>query len=372
VSCNNCFNGCVDITSDKCVKYTGLDIEFLGINNGDSLAEVELAITNYLATVLDGTGIIPTLKDGVLCEAINNYIEEGELTLSNLLSAIIEATCTIQTQVDGIAVDIAALNSAYTVGCVTVGDNTDTHAVLQAVITALCNLTGEFEELVADIPNTYVPYTELPTLIDNYLNGENSLLCLRMVPYTVVEFWGDPAGKFDVSGAGYGEWSNIYLCNGNNNTPDKRGRVTVCATHNMGGGVYNAAVDPAIAGNPSYSLYTLQGANNIALTNQNQLPSHTHTATPSLVLADHFHYTVGNAGNDKVLSAAYPIKYDNDGSGADYTLHGIDTPATIGKTSSTKSLITSNTVSVAATGSSATHSNIQPVIAAYYIIYIPA
>lgn len=31
MSCTNCFNGCTEITSDKCVRYTGTNIPELGI-----------------------------------------------------------------------------------------------------------------------------------------------------------------------------------------------------------------------------------------------------------------------------------------------------------------------------------------------------
>ena len=41
MSCSNCFNGCAEITSDKCVKYTGADIPALGISYGDTLLHVE-------------------------------------------------------------------------------------------------------------------------------------------------------------------------------------------------------------------------------------------------------------------------------------------------------------------------------------------
>ena len=45
MTCTNCFSGCVETTSDKCVKYTGNPIGFLGINTGDTLESIEKAIT---------------------------------------------------------------------------------------------------------------------------------------------------------------------------------------------------------------------------------------------------------------------------------------------------------------------------------------
>jgi len=48
MSCKDCFNGCAETVSDQCVKYTGIDIPALGIENGDSLASVESALVTYL------------------------------------------------------------------------------------------------------------------------------------------------------------------------------------------------------------------------------------------------------------------------------------------------------------------------------------
>jgi len=44
----DCFNGCVDIISDKCIEYTGPDIEELGIKSGDSLSRVIELLLEYL------------------------------------------------------------------------------------------------------------------------------------------------------------------------------------------------------------------------------------------------------------------------------------------------------------------------------------
>ena len=60
-NCSNCYNGCTEITSDKCVKYTGVDVPVLGIQKGDSLSYVEQALITFLSSTLDGTGIIPVI-----------------------------------------------------------------------------------------------------------------------------------------------------------------------------------------------------------------------------------------------------------------------------------------------------------------------
>ena len=46
-NCSNCYNGCVEITSDKCIKYTGVDVPILGIKNGDSLSFIEQSLITF-------------------------------------------------------------------------------------------------------------------------------------------------------------------------------------------------------------------------------------------------------------------------------------------------------------------------------------
>ena len=58
-NCSNCYNGCTEIVSDRCVKYTGIDVPVLGIQTGDSLSFVEQALITFLTSTLDGTGIYP-------------------------------------------------------------------------------------------------------------------------------------------------------------------------------------------------------------------------------------------------------------------------------------------------------------------------
>ena len=53
MSCGGCFTGCVDVTSDQCIKYTGEDVPLLGISNGDTLLSVIDAITSFLSRKSD-------------------------------------------------------------------------------------------------------------------------------------------------------------------------------------------------------------------------------------------------------------------------------------------------------------------------------
>jgi microcystin-dependent protein len=375
MTCTNCFNGCDDITSDQCVKYTGNDIPSLEINNGDSLLQVEQKLAGYLISALDGTGIVPTISE--TCDLLDTYLpSEGEITIVDFISALIQSACSLQTQVTGNTDDISDLNSQYTTNCISVVDNTDTHQVLQAVINKLCAVDATVTALVATISTNYVQLADLNSLIQSYISGTDvAQMSNRMVPYSVTPFFASASyltGKFDGTGAGIGVWSKIYLCNGNNGTPDLRGRTLVGTTSGMGGGAFNSAVNPAISGNPTYSLNSVAGANNVTLTNVNQIPAHSHAATVNITDPTHFHYVASNSNNPKInLTSAYPIRYESDyGPNHAYLLYSVNSVANVGKSSSTSTGI-SVSVTNASAGGTASHSNIQPVIGCHYIMYIP-
>ena len=52
-NCSNCYNGCVETVSDRCVKYTDVPVPVLGIQTGDSLSYVEQAIITFLTSVIE-------------------------------------------------------------------------------------------------------------------------------------------------------------------------------------------------------------------------------------------------------------------------------------------------------------------------------
>jgi len=189
-----------------------------------------------------------------------------------------------------------------------------------------------------------------------------------MVPYTAVEYYGS-LSNFDATGAGLGDWINIYLCNGQNGTPDKRGRVPVGAIQLVPGGALNAAVNPATPGNPNYAVGDVGGANTITL-DATQIPTHTHIPT---VTDTHFHYQYANTVNttdivvDSVNQVARALNLSS-ATPLEYTMNASPFPSTVGKTGGTQGAIA---VSNSNTGGGLAHANIQPVLACYYIMYIP-
>jgi hypothetical protein len=76
MSCNNCYNGCVETVSDKCVRYTGSAVEELSIETGDSLFVVEQALIDAVVSFLDGTGIDITIDPAAYCALVVDYLPE--------------------------------------------------------------------------------------------------------------------------------------------------------------------------------------------------------------------------------------------------------------------------------------------------------
>lgn len=376
MACSNCFNGCVQTTSDKCVKYTGVDVTVLGIKNGDSLSYVEQALVTFLVSTLDGTGIKLDIADGDLCTLVNSFLPDcGDLTLADLATALTKSACSLQTQVDGILATLGQAEAPYTIGCLTgVSTGSGTHIILQAVIDLLCTVNANLTALTNNVSTNYVAIEDIDTYIADYIAsvGSSTAISSKMIPYVVVEYYGS-TNYFNSEGAGFGDWEKIYLCNGKNGTPDKRGRVGVGATTGMGGGVFDAAVDPAIAGNPSYQLNDRAGSNIVTL-NVTQIPSHSHTNTATVAITDnHKHkFTDDSNGstaeiridNEITLVPGQPtneqISADGVGSGRVYY-----TSPNIG------TITAAVTMTNVPTGGGLGHANNQPALACYYIIYIP-
>jgi microcystin-dependent protein len=353
-NCSNCYNGCTEISSDKCIKYTGVDVPILGIQTGDSLSFVEQSLITFLTSTLDGTGILPVISESDVCNSVGaNLPECNPLSLNNYLTAIIKTLCTLEETVTNLP--SANPSTPYDLDCLTSSSSTETTIVVQSVIDKVCSVQSELTSFIAFVNATYVKISDINTYIGNYLASQPSETAIsnRMVPYSAQAYFGS-LNNFDASGAGLGDWGKIYLCNGLNGTPDLRGRVIVTATTGMGGGSMSATVDPANSGNPNYSLLTISGSNKVTLT-ESEIPSHTHLIYTTATVTDpgHSHLLQGNGGGQGYSTV-------NDG---------------IGTTGSTASSTTGISVNVNSTnsntGGNLAHSNIQPTIASYYIIYLP-
>ena len=364
-SCSNCYNNCTEIVSDRCIKYTGIDIPILGIKNGDSLSYVEQSLIEFLTSTLDGTGIIPIIDSSIICNLVKNYLPTcRDVNVTDILTALIKATCNLQTQVDNIVADIATIETPYSVGCLTgVISTSGTHSILQAVITKLCIIESNVTALALNVATNYVRISDINTYIAAYLASLNPggtiLYKEKMVPYTVIEYYGS-LSNFDTTGAGIGNWDRIFLCNGLNGTPDKRGRVGVGAIQSVPGGTLDPAVNPLtpVTGifNPNYDLYDKAGLNCNTLTTQ-EIPAHTHTPSVDVTDPQHDHgipqdflvYGSAEGGIQGSPDWKYEINKKTDKASTGITV----------------------SVTNASTGGGLPHDNKQPVIACYYIMYIP-
>jgi microcystin-dependent protein len=374
MSCTNCFNGCSEITSDKCVKYTGADIPALGIQNGDTLQFVEQALAQFLISALDGSGIKPPIDPSIICNAVSiNLPTCGEFTIVDLISGLIKSVCDLQEQIDLIIVDVAEINAAlailnapYTVPPCIDGevDNESTHSVLQTLLNNFC-------ALVISLPETYVALNGpggiqdiiTQALEDAGLVGPVTKQYTKMVPFVAYP-WFAPlsyvTGKFDINGAGLAglEFENVYFCNGNfPNVPDLRGRVLAGVTTGMGGGAMDVEVNPSTVGNPNYQAtpsFTKTGVNFVTLTVP-QIASHSHIATSEVSPNPHDHI-IG-------------FKQDPRGwGGGDPELQKL---TTIDNTKLTSQVDLTVTTTLTSTGQNEAHTNTQPTIGCYYIMYIP-
>lgn len=388
MSCTNCFNGCAETISDQCVRYTGEDVAALGINHGDSLLAVENAITTFLVPLLTGVGIKPIVNESVICNVVKQFLPTCTqctgFTLNEVLTAIIKAACSLQEQIDDLVTEFETLNASYDVDCLDgVTSLSGTHNILQAAIDKICELEGSLGALAINLATNYYTKTQVDSLIASYVPPGANLVKNKMIPYVAVPFFSTDLSMFDISGAGIGDWIDIYLCvgnSGNSQVPDLRGRVLVGVTTGVQGGPMNSDVNPdmGVGGfNPAYTLNYTYGSNSITL-GAPQMPTHTHII--DVIDPEHNHFVAAveggtlaypaNASNSISSSAQYtiasppPPKKDPDS----YKLSSSSLAATVGPSSSSPTGITATAQNE---GDGLPHFNIQPVHACNYIIYIP-
>jgi microcystin-dependent protein len=378
----------VEITSDQCVRYTGISSLPLGIETGDNLQTVIEDLISKLGPLLTGSGDTITLASSIRCALINAFLpatsQPNTWTSSQVFQALTRSVCSLQTQVTAVAADITILNADYTIGCLTgVTASSDTHAIVQATINKLCATIVQLTALELNVNTNYVKLADLDALIAAYIasssGGGSNQQYLKMVPFVAYEYYG-PIANFDGSGIGIpaNGFFKVYLCNGLNGTPDKRGRVAVGAIQSVPGAPLDASVNPANAGNPNYALYTTAGANTVTLITS-QIPAHTHSTqvVASGSVENHTHVIMGGSGPGtspapNALQVAANEKADTGNASYKFSIataqvhnSGITSASGAGPVSLSVNVSNGNT------GGGGSHPNIQPVIAAYYIMYIP-
>lgn len=363
MACTDCFNGCSNTTPDKCVKYTGVDHPELDIEKGNSLLTVEENIILKILSMSIGEGILPTIDNNIICTQLQNNLPlVGPYTLNNYLEALIKTACENGVSIDNLINSIITinntlsdLNSSYTIppSCIDVlpQDDANTHLVLQKVIDFLCTLN-------ANLPATYVALADLNNLISDYITNTApaNLVSNKMIPYVAMPLFQLTPGAFDITGSGIGSWNRVFLCNGAHGTPDLRGMTIVGVTNVLGGGAYNPKVDPSITGNPDHVLNTPNGQNTVTL-NASQMPVHTHISTIVVTDPGHTHQYSTRINNNYA-------QFSNDE--REVTTFGLSNLQT--GSSLTGITVTSTNSNE---GGGQYHNNIQPVLPAYYIMYVP-
>jgi len=372
MSCDSCYNGCVETVSDQCVRFTGLDSVPLDIQNGDNLQTTLENIINNLVPLLTGEGDKILLIEAIRCALIDDYLPGPTIpdtwTSAQIFEALTKSVCALQAEYDIGAGFIFDIEAPYTTECLTVvPGNSVTHQVLQATIDKLCTLVLDVYALELDLNTNYVKLADFDALVAAYLASlpsGSTQQSSKMVPFVAYEYYGS-LDNFDGTGAGIpgNGFYKVYLCNGLNGTPDKRGRVAVGAIVDVppiGIGL-DPAVNPSNPANPNYALLDTDGSNSVVLVTP-QLPAHSHTSSASTSVS------ITDPGHAHFVN--YLNKNGGDGNNVLGSEAGSNNRATTSATTGISATATT-IVQVDSTGSGEGHANIQPVIAAYYIMYIP-
>lgn len=364
MACKDCFTNCAVPTTDRCVEYTGPDVPILGICTGDQLSVVEAKVFDALLAAMNGTGI--TFDDLTIdCEFITEILDGEDENLANMIQALVTAVCQNKTSITNLETTV---NAPFTVdaSCLTLPTSPTRDDVLKAAVAKVCEVSTSISTVITD----YVKASELCDSVQACLtaiddgNGDTVVQEFSKMPKNVPMAYVGPMTVFDGTGKGLeaSGYNKVYICNGNNGTPDLRGYSLIGANTNVVGPTLDVAVDPAQAINAGYSIVvgTKKGAYAETLTSL-QFPPHSHSATTT----PHSHLTVGT-GSDTALTSNTSIKNAlSTGGNLGYGLGGTAT-ASIGRTSDT-----TVTVAVASTGGGQPHNNLHPSYGVVYIIYLP-
>ena len=318
--------------------------------------------------MVDGSGIFPDFDiRNTACPPVSTYLPlEGDISLNDVLIALLRGCCDIESLASAMLNFVDGLEAEYDIAdCLTalspdLTTLSGTHAILQAVVYQVCQTVLDVSALQSSLSG-YVLISDLNAFIDDYMaTYTNTKMYNKMIPYVAMPYFGDISGKFDTNGVGYGDWEQVYLCNGYNGiTPDFRGFSPVGAITGMGGGSLN----PIVTG-LTYSPGDAKGEAAVKLTIPT-MPAHTHDAVSTD--SGHTHLTVrdGTATEYAPITNTEPVKVD---SSQNYTLHGTDAPANAGLTSVGQANISTT---ISSKGGDGSHNNIPPVRASYFIMYCP-
>lgn len=253
-----------------------------------------------------------------------------------------------------------------------VGDSDGISSISVAAENDLLKLTPSLsvENLLTEIRTNFLDQFNQLLSVSNTSNSSGDTvvsISTKLAPYIAYPYHGSLT-NFDNTGKGVvaNGYDKIYICNGDNGTPDYRGRSPIGANVGVPGGQLDGNVNPANMGNLSISINQKIGSYSHQLS-ANELATHTHTLKDD----GHFHYTVSYP-NDEDFIELHPDKSINfaettSGTDRDYHLVGNSATPTMGKTDTKGSNITINTNDT----QNIPHNNTHPTIGTVFIMYIP-
>lgn len=335
--CLNCLDNCDPLVSDKCVKYTGMDIESLGILKGMSLFEIEKVILDKLTNLSGPSVKLDTIT--TTCSFITDLLfgkTAQPFTLQQFAEIVFDGFCKLNVKINSTTPAAFSFNVSCLTGTLDTKDK-----IIQAIIDKVCDVNTR----LTAIESKYVTQTSLCAQVQTCLTTIVPTYKDRMVPFTYIPYAG-PLSNFDSTGKGLVNtgFTKIYLANGLNNTQDWRGRSPIGSVLNVPGTTLDTIVSNAAYNYASGAKY---GLAEVSL-NVNQNAPHSHTI------------------NDPGHTHNIP--------------HNIDGGNTFGPTISKggtpdadpwKTDLKLSDISINSSGNGAPHNNIQPSIACLYIVYIP-
>lgn len=350
MNCNNCPD-CDPLITDKCLVYTGPDIEDLGICKGMNLFEVEAIILAKLQESED----ISLIKYETLtttCAFIVSLLvgkPSQPFTLQQFAEVVFDGFCKLDAKIQTITPETTSFNTS----CLT-GDVSTRDKIIQALITKVCTLTTK----VTDLETTSVKQGDLcsqvKACIESVVPVQSSDFNTRMVPYAPIPYVGS-LSNFDNTGKGLvaAGFDKVYLMNGLNGTQDWRGRSPIGAIRNVPGATLDSTVDPNVSGNASYNynVGSKYGTSSETLTSS-QIPTHSHTVN------DPGHKHTFSTKGDRLLdiaTGAYIVESNPDRTGT------FDANMQLAQTN----------ITINSAGGSLAHNNLHPTVACLYIVHFP-
>lgn len=295
---NKFTDGCVSLTSDRCVVYTGPDIPILGICNGDRLSEIEDVILSKLQSYANGEGVILS-NVTANCDFVKNSLVDKDKDLASLIQVLFDQNCSLYSLFKSLE-NKKENPYPFDIKCLAAPSSPSRDEVIQSLINKVCELNETVEKLLnpdeedEDTGNSLKDTVE--DIVGNFMRS-NISSCSKSIEYSG---WGKdtsllfkfdcPPGTllfgmydpswFDSQGRGS---KNAGLCgwviaDGRNGSTDMRGLTASGATNISGGGALLPSVTISGDSDTQTSVGSVKGVVKNSLT-INNIPDHEHNVS---------------------------------------------------------------------------------------------